>query len=132
MANENVELLRRGLVALRSAGYEALLPYIHPEFVATVPPALSVEPDTYRGREGVRRYFESFYEVIDEVRFEPEDFIPAGERVVVPLAVVVRGRGSGAEAVQRVVQVWEFRDGLAAGVEVFATLTEALAAAHQA
>jgi hypothetical protein len=44
----------------------------------------------------------------------------------------VRGRGSGVEAVQRVVQVWELRDGLAVGVEVFATLDEALAAARGA
>jgi ketosteroid isomerase-like protein len=128
MAEDDVELARRALETLASEGYEALLPLIHPDFVATVPPTLSVEPDTYRGPEGLRRYFESFYDAVDEIRFEPDDFIAAGGRVVIPMRVMVRGRGSGVEAAQRVVQVWELRDGLAIGVEVYPTLDEALAA----
>ena len=35
----------------------------------TTPANLAAEPDTYRGHEGIRRYFDSFYDVMDEVRF---------------------------------------------------------------
>jgi ketosteroid isomerase-like protein len=129
MANESVDVLRRGFEALAAGGVEALLPFIDPDFVATVPPGLSVEPDTYRGPEGVRRYFDSFYEAVDEVRFEPEQFIARGDRVVVPTRVLVRGRGSGAEVTQRVTQVWTLRDGRAIRLDVYPTLADALEAA---
>jgi len=130
MSQEDVATLRAGFAALAERGFEALLPFIHPDFEVTVPPDLSLEPDTYRGPSGMRRYFESFYEVVDEVRFEPDDFIDVGGRIVVPMKVMVRGRGSGAEAAQSIVLVWEVRDGLAYRAEVYATLDRALAAAR--
>jgi ketosteroid isomerase-like protein len=127
---EAIAIVRRAGEALVEDGVEGLLPFIHPEFESTIPPELSLEPATYRGVEGVRRYFDSFYEAVDEVRFEPEDYIPAAGRVVVPSRVVVRGRGSGAEASQHLVLVWAFRDHKVASITPFATLDEALAAAR--
>ena len=125
-----VAIVRRAREALARDGVEGLVPFIHPEFESTIPPELSLEPATYRGVEGVRRYFESFYEAVDEVRFEPEDYIPAGGRVVVPSRVAVRGRGSGAEASQQLVLVWAVRDHRVVSITPFATLDEALAAAR--
>jgi ketosteroid isomerase-like protein len=130
MAASNVELVRRGFEALRDGDVEKLVPLIHPEFEATTPPGLAAEPDTYRGPDGIRRYFESFYEAMDRVRFEAEDFIPVGERVVVPLTLWARGRTTGIETAQKVVQVWDIKDEKAFRVEVYATLEEAMAAAR--
>jgi ketosteroid isomerase-like protein len=130
MAARNVDLVRRGFEALRDGDVEGLMPLIHPEFEATTPPGLAAEPDTYRGPEGIRRYFESFYEVMDRVRFEAEDFIPVGERVVVPLTLRARGRTTGIETAQKVVQIWDVKDEKAYRVEVYATLEEAMAAAR--
>jgi ketosteroid isomerase-like protein len=127
---ENVELVRQGFEAMRSGDVEAVLPLIHPEFELTTPPGLAAEPDTYRGPEGVRRYFESFYEVMDRVTFEADDFIPVGERVVVPVTLRARGRTTGIEAAQKVVQIWDLKDGKAIRIEVYATLEEAIAAAR--
>ena len=84
MSSQNVELVRRGFEALSEGGVEALLPFIHPEFEVTTPANLASEPDTYRGHEGIRRYFDSFYDAMDEVRFEPGEFQEAGGRVIVP------------------------------------------------
>ena len=83
MPQSNVDLVRQGFEALNEGGVEALVPLVHPEFEVTTPPGLAAEPDTYRGPEGVRRYFESFYEAMDRVVFEPERFIAVGDRVVV-------------------------------------------------
>ena len=102
------------------------MPLIHPEFEVTTPPGLAAEPDTYRGPEGVRRYFESFYEAMDKVEFEPERFIAVGERVVVPMTLRARGRTTGIETAQEIVQVWELEDGRAIRVSVHATLEEAM------
>jgi ketosteroid isomerase-like protein len=128
MSLENVEAARTGFRALERNGVEGLLTFIHPDFETTTPAELTVEPATYRGHDGIRRYFESFYEVMDEVRFEPEDFIDAGERVVVPVRLVARGRDTGIEAEQRLVFVWTIRDLMGFRLESFPTLEEALEA----
>jgi ketosteroid isomerase-like protein len=130
VSETNADLVRQGFEALRDGDLEALLPLIHPEFELTTPPALAAEPDTYRGPEGLRRYFESFYEAMDQVTFEPDDFIQVGERVVVPSTLRTRGRTTGIETTQRVVQVWQVKERLAYRVEVYATLGEAMKAAR--
>lgn len=130
MSSDNVKAARRGYEALGQVGVEAFLEeFIDPDFETTTPPEMTVEPATYRGHEGLRHYFDSFYEVMDEVRFEAEEFIDAGDRVIVPTRLVARGRDSGIEAVQQLVLVWTLRDGKALRVETFATRAEALAAA---
>jgi ketosteroid isomerase-like protein len=126
MSSQDVEFVRRGFEALSEGGVEALLPFIHPEFEVTTPPQFAAEPDTYRGHDGVRRYFDSFYDAMDEVRFEPSDFRDAQGRVIVPTKLIARGRTTGIETQQDVVLVWALRDGLAIRVEVYATVEAAL------
>jgi ketosteroid isomerase-like protein len=128
MSSENVELLRTLLDAYNERGVEAMLPYIHPEFEVTVPPSLSVEPDTYRGHDGMRHYFESFAEVMDDVRFEADAFFDAGEQIVADTRLTTRGKETGLEVEQHVVQVWTVRDGRAVRAEVYPTREEALRA----
>jgi ketosteroid isomerase-like protein len=128
VSRENVELLRQAFEAYNREGPEAIMPFIHPDFETAVPGELSVEPDTYRGREGLRRYFQSFYDVMDEVRFEPEELIDTGDRVVVCVRLSTRARSTGLTAEQRVTQVWTLRDGLAVRADAFLTREEALQA----
>jgi ketosteroid isomerase-like protein len=128
MSRENVDSVRRGFEVFRRGGVEALLEFVDPEFETTTPPELAVEPTTYRGHDGLRGYFDSFYEVMEEVRFEPEEFIEAGGRVVVPVRLVARGRGTGIEAEQRLVMVWTLREGKMVRLDAYATKAEALAA----
>jgi ketosteroid isomerase-like protein len=128
VSEENVELVRAGFAALREQGVEGLMSLIHPEFEMTTPPQFSAEPDTYRGHDGVRRYFDSFYEAMDEIRFEPGEFREAAGRVIVPVTLIARGRTTGIEVKQELVMVWTLRDGHAIRLEPFATLEEALAA----
>ena len=85
------------------------------------PPGLALEPQTYRGHEGVRRYFDSFYEAVDEIRMEADEFIPAGEKVIVPFRMTTRGRSSGIEASMNAVQVCTLRDGRAVRFEIYPT-----------
>jgi uncharacterized protein len=129
MSKENLHAVRRGFEALDRGGVEAFLEFIDPQFETTTPSELTVEPATYRGHDGLRRYFESFYEIMDEVRFEPDEFIDAGDRVVVPARLVARGRDTGIEAVQQLAFVWTLRDGKGLRLETYATRAEALAAA---
>jgi ketosteroid isomerase-like protein len=122
MNETNADLVRERFAPMREGDVEALLTLIHPDFEVTTPPGLAAEPDTYRGPEGIRRYFDSFYEIMDRVSFEPHDFIGVGERVVVPVTLRARGRTTGIETTQKLVQVWELRDEKAYRIEVYATL----------
>jgi ketosteroid isomerase-like protein len=129
MASDNVEIARSGFEALAEGGVEALLDFIHEDFEVTTTPGLAAEPDTYRGHDGIRRYFDSFYEVMNEVRFEPHKFHAVGDKVVIELTLHARGKATGLEAGQQLVQVWTLKDEKAIKVEVFATLDEAMTAA---
>ena len=132
MNETNADLVGERFAPMREGDVEALLTLIHPDFEVTTPPGLAAEPDTYRGPEGIRRYFDSFYEIMDRVSFEPHDFIGVGERVVVPVTLRARGRTTGIETTQKLVQVWELRDEKAYRIEVYATLEEAMEAARSA
>jgi len=125
---DNVEIMRRGYEAFAARGVDGFLEFIHPEFELVTPPGLALEPQTYRGHEGVRRYFDSFYEAVDEIRMEPDDFIPAGDKVIVPFRLTTRGRTSGIEASMHAVQVCQIRDGKAFRFDIYPTVEEALAA----
>jgi ketosteroid isomerase-like protein len=128
MSQQNIDLLRSAMAAYNERGPEAILTLIDPDFVAVIPSSLSVEPDSYRGVEGMRRYFELWSEVMDEVRFLAKEFIDAGDRIVVPFRVVARSREAGLELDQHAVQVWTIRDGRALSVEAYPTKAEALRA----
>lgn len=128
MTEQEAELVRRGFERLREAGVEGLLAFIHPEFEVTTPASLAAEPDTYRGREGIRRYFDSFGDAMEDVRFEGHRFEDLGEgRVLVPFTLSARGRATGIEVEQQAVQIWELRDGLAYRLSLFPSEREALA-----
>jgi ketosteroid isomerase-like protein len=128
MSSRNVELVRGGFETLRQGGVEALLPLVHPEFEMTTPANLAAEPDTYRGPEGIRRYFDSFYEAMDEVRFEPGELREVAGRVIAQSTLIARGRATGIEVTQEVALVWWLKDDKVIRLEVFATLDEALEA----
>ncbi len=129
MSERDVELLSDGFSRLAVEGYESLMPLVHPEFEMTTPPGIAAEPQTYRGTDGLRRWWESFYEVMDEVRVEPTEFHDAGEgRVVVEAVLGAIGQTSGLEVTQNTYMLIHIRDDLMHRIEFFFTLEEALEA----
>jgi uncharacterized protein len=131
VSQQNVEIVRRAYAALAEHGVEAVFAFAHPEFEMTTPPSLASEPDTYRGHEGVRRWFGSFGDAMDEVYLEGETFIPVGDKVLVETTLHARGRTTGIETGQRAFLVWTLRDGLATRVDTFADRAEAVEAARR-
>ena len=95
MSRENVEVMRRGFEAMSRGDLPQILAMIHPEFEVTIPAELSAEPDTYRGHEGIRRYLRSFEAEMEDIRFLPERFWDADEKVVVDLLVTAKGKKTG-------------------------------------
>jgi ketosteroid isomerase-like protein len=129
VSSDNVEILRRGLEAFNRDGVEGLIEILDPDFEGQADPELTTEPGVYVGHEGIRRWFAGFEGFMDDVHFEADQFIPAGDSVLVPGRLVGRGRGSGIEAAQRLFQVWTLRDGKAVRLVSYTDMASARAAA---
>jgi ketosteroid isomerase-like protein len=128
MSQPNVEALREGLEAFNSGDIERILAFTHRDFEGVVPPELSPEPDTYRGHDGIRRYFQSFQDAMDEICFHPERFWEVGDSVVVAMRLTARGRQTGIPVEQRFTQLWTMCEGKAMSVRTHTSLSDALEA----
>ena len=128
MAKSDLEIAKAVTEQFGRATVDELLPMIHPEFETTTPPNLAAEPDTYRGHEGVRRYFDTFYEAMDRVWLEAEDFREVGGKVMMRGKLWTRGRSTGLETYIDTATLWTIKDEQVIRAEIFATEEEALAA----
>jgi ketosteroid isomerase-like protein len=87
------------------------------------------EGRVFRGRQGVRDYFDTLGEVFDDMRIEIEEITDVGEdRLVVVLRVSGRGKGSGVNVEQRNGQVWTFVEGKVARIDSYMNSTDAFKA----
>ena len=129
MPEEDIEVVRRILDAFNSEDIELILAITHAGFELEVPPDLSAEPDVYRGPDGMRRYWESFKEAMDQIRFKPERLEDAGGSVLVTMTMTAKGRSTGIEVEQKIVGVWTIRDAKVIRIQAFRSLAEALDAA---
>jgi ketosteroid isomerase-like protein len=129
MAMTNVEVVRQMFDAFNSEDIELILAFTHPDFEVEVPSALSAEPDTYRGHDGMRRYWRTFQDAMQEIRFEPERLWNAGDTVVAAMRITALGRRTAIPVEQRTAGVWTISDGKARRARVYTSLSEALDAA---
>jgi ketosteroid isomerase-like protein len=129
MSQETVDIVRHALGEFASGDVKRVAACFHDDFEGVVAPELSAEPDTYRGYDGIRRYFESFRETFEQIRFEPEGFADAGDAVVVAICMTAVGKLTKIPVEQHNAGVWTVRDGKVSRIETYASFEEALAAA---
>jgi ketosteroid isomerase-like protein len=67
-------------------------------------------------------------EVFDELEFEPVEFLDHGDVVIVVLRQRVHGRSSGIAIDSETVHAWEFSEGRAIRMQIYADRHRALAA----
>jgi uncharacterized protein len=87
----------------------------------------AVEPGSPRG-EDVGRAVQGIFGVYENFRVEAEEYVDAGEQVVVVGRSYGTARGSKMQLDQRFAYVWTVGDGKLASVEVYADRLEALKA----
>jgi ketosteroid isomerase-like protein len=112
MSQENVEVVRHAYGAFLRRDWNSMSDLVDPdaEFRGTV--GGLEEGRVARGVQGFRQVFEKEdLEAWDERRFEPEDFIDAGDCVVVLQREYRRGRGSGVELETETAIVFGMRGG---------------------
>jgi ketosteroid isomerase-like protein len=126
MSQENVEIVRLAYEALAREGGEAVLAFLDPEVEWEVRSDLP-DSDIYKGHEGMRRLFATFDEVLDESWYSPQEFIDAGDQVIVVLRWGGRGKASGVAFEERD-EAWAFtlRDAKVIRVKEYPSKNEAL------
>lgn len=129
MTSENERRLQEGLSAMERGDIEPILAFSDPE-VEFVNPPTAVEPGTRHGIEGLRMGLHGMLDVFEELRFDTEDVIDLGDRLVATGVFRGRGKGSGYQfdPVPFGFIAW-LRDGRMIRYEWFAGPEEALRAA---
>ena len=128
MSREGRSLVAQAHECLNAGDLDGLIALCHDDFELDMT-ARALNPATYRGHEGIRRFHREVREVWEEFRWEPQRFITAAERVVVLLHSHGRGKGSGLEMARDVAMVWTVREGLAVSLRFYTDQAEALEAA---
>ena len=125
-----VQLVHEIVDALNRGDVDGMLERMHPNFEWRPLESSPAAGGVYRGHEQVRRYVEDWLGTFDGLRIELEDPAEVGDRVVAMVQGHARGRASGLQLDTRFCQVWTVRDGLAVGMEEYATRALALAEVH--
>jgi uncharacterized protein len=81
---------------------------------------------TYHGRAGAKAYLTQSRAAWADVHSEPEEFIPAGNQIVVFVHARVRAKDSNEWQDVRLADVYTFRNGKAVSMRAFADRQEAL------
>jgi ketosteroid isomerase-like protein len=138
-AQRNLDLVRELFETLNSGGSEAVLSRVEdfatPEVEWRGVAATRAAPGgdvTYRGYEGMRRFWAENEEIFEGLHFEDVHYEAFGDRVVVVLArALATGRGSGISLDQEMATVYELEGGRIVAGENFASHVSALEEARR-
>jgi ketosteroid isomerase-like protein len=124
MAQANVEVIRRLFDSYRRGDYAEAAECLAAHIVWEVGEELPA-----RGPEEVRAMWERWDDAWDEQETVPEEFIDAGQHVLVTVHYSARGRGSGIRYEERLFDVYTFSDGECVRKQEFRQRSKALDAA---
>jgi ketosteroid isomerase-like protein len=120
------ELVRRAYAALAARDYQTLAELAVPDFELDLTDRV-LNPATYRGEEGVRRFFAEVDELWESMDMKVERLEERGDEALALLEVDIKGRGSGLVLQDRIAQRWTARDGKLVRMQVRADQAAALA-----
>lgn len=127
MSQANVEAARKCLEAYRRGDYDEASAYLAPDVIWEVGQELPA-----RGPAAVRDVWRRWDAEWEELETIAEEFIDAGDFLVVAVRYRGRGRISGVEVSDELFEVHTLRDGLCVRKVEFQTRSEALAAVGMA
>jgi ketosteroid isomerase-like protein len=131
VTESNIDVVRRLFERYGDYGIEGALEVMDEDVLIEIPPELSAEPDDYRGHEGARRYFDGFAGMIDEVRYEAIELMPAGEAVIAHIRLSGRGASSGLDVDLEAFVLHELANGRIVRLRPYADLAAAQEAAAE-
>jgi ketosteroid isomerase-like protein len=125
MSQENVEVIQRGFEHFIATG-EPYWETFHAE--VEVHDHDTMDQGEYRGHAGLGRWLEDWAAAWSEFTMEPEEFLDAGEWVVMFVRMKATGASSGLVLERQDAMVFAVRDGKVLRLDYYNNRTEALEA----
>jgi ketosteroid isomerase-like protein len=126
MSQENVEIVRAAIDAVSRGEVDVAFKAMAPDCEFDVSRSIGFDAGVKSSDQG-RDWIEGFIQSWESIRIEADDFIEAGEDVVVSLTTHATGRGE-IEVQARPTWVWTFRGGAVVRLCLYQDLAEALEA----
>jgi ketosteroid isomerase-like protein len=129
MSKPIVEMAKRGVEAFNRRDLDAFAETVTADYEWVGAFLGSVEGGSYRGREGIARYFSEAEEIWEEFTVSGDEFRDLGDTVLVRGRMEGRGRSSGVEVDTPYTMIVEFREGRISRSRAFLDEAQALRAA---
>jgi ketosteroid isomerase-like protein len=128
MSQENVEIATRAIEAFNARDVNGFAVLTTPDFQWS-PSMVAIEGTTFRGREGIDRYFRSLNEAWERFHVHRGRFRDAEGLVVMLGRLEGRGMGGGVPVDSSLGMVFDLRGGMISRIRGFLDHAEALGAA---
>ena len=125
MSRANIEVVRTIYDRFRGGDADGALALYDPAVEVHDRPEIP-DPRVYRGHDGVLAALGASRSAFAGLDLVPEEFVDAGDRVVVVFRFVGTGRESGVPIEQRLCHAWTVRDGRVIRMDVHSDRDEAL------
>ena len=122
---QRISILRAAYAAFNRGDIDAAIQSLAPDIDWTEPTEFP-GGGSYHGRDGAKKYLTNSRASVAEVISEPEQFIPAGDRIVVFVYARVRPKDSTTWQEVRLADVYLFRDLTPIQMHAFANRQQAL------
>ena len=123
-----METVRAAIDAFNRRDTDALLALGHDDFVFDWSRSMAPNRGIYRGITGFREFAEEQWDMFSDMEISPEELIPRGDHVVVPITVRARGRGDIPVSANSAM-VYTFEGGRLVRITLYQGREQALAAA---
>ena len=124
MSQENVAVVRKSMEAYVRGDLDTALTHADPDIVWN-----PVEEAATHGHDAIRATVERWETDFEDFEATPEEYIDAGDQVLVTIHWSGRGRGSGLQVDIRTYNVYALRDGKVIRLDEFTERSDALEAA---
>ena len=111
MSEENLEIVRRSIAAYEQGGLDAVAEFWHPDIRWRAMEGALDDAGVIHGPDAMRRYYEQWEEMFEDLRTEIEELIDRGDQAVAVVRGVGRMKESDAEVDIRYAILYSFLDG---------------------
>jgi ketosteroid isomerase-like protein len=118
MSQRNVEVIGRGYAAWNRRDLPGTLEVISADFEFWPLPGFLDLEEVYRGKDGWKRFFETWWEAWTALDLTIDRLEDLGDRVLALVTFNGVGRSSGVNVKLSVAHLWSMRDGLAVRADV--------------
>ena len=124
-----LETVRAAVDAFNRRDVEAMRALGGDDFVYDWSRSMAPNRGIYRGPEGFIEFAEEQWDMFSELQIEPQELIPRGDHVVVPITVRARGREDIPVSANSAM-LYTFEGGRLVRITLYQSREEALAATH--